>query len=71
MSWWTNVTSFDRTRPIVPLHTSFSDFLTNKTRIVFYVNLAEAHHQLAHSYLDFIFDNLKFKYLQTRIVIPR
>ena len=56
----TNVTSFDQTRPIIPLHTSFRDFLTNKTSNVFYVDLAEAHHQLAHSCLGFMLDNLKF-----------
>jgi hypothetical protein len=41
-----NVTSSDRTRPILPLHTSFRDFLTNKTSNVFYVDLSEAHHRL-------------------------
>jgi hypothetical protein len=40
-----NVTISDQTRPIVPLHTSFRDFLTSNTNNVFYVDLADAHHQ--------------------------
>jgi hypothetical protein len=55
-----NVTSSDKTRPIVPLHTSFRDFLTNKASNVFYVDLADSHHQLAHSCLGLMLDNLKF-----------
>ena len=55
-----NVTSSDQTRPIVPLHSSFRDFLTKKTSNVFYVDLAEAHHQLAHSCIGSMLDNLKF-----------
>jgi hypothetical protein len=55
-----NVTSSDQMLPIVPLHTSFRDFLTKKTSNVFYVDLVEAHHQLAHSCLGSMLDNLKF-----------
>jgi NACHT domain len=55
-----NVTSSDHTRCIVPLHTSFRDFLTNKKSDVFYVDLSEAHHQLAHSCLSLMLDSLKF-----------
>jgi NACHT domain len=55
-----NVNSSDETRPIVPLHTSFRDFLTNMKNGVFYVDLGEAHHQLAHSCLGLMLDNLKF-----------
>jgi NACHT domain len=55
-----NVTSSDRTRPIVPLHTSFYDFLTNKKSGVFYVVLDDAHHQLAHSCLGLMVDKLTF-----------
>jgi AAA ATPase domain len=56
-----NVTpSDDQTRPIVPLHTSFRDFLTNKKSDVFYVDLGDAHHQLAHSCLELMLENLKF-----------
>jgi hypothetical protein len=55
-----NVTSSDQTGPIVPLHTSFRDFLTDKKSLVFYVDLSDAHHQLAHSCLGLMLDNLKF-----------
>jgi hypothetical protein len=55
-----NVTSPDQMRPIVPLHTSFRDFLTNKTNDVFYVDLEDAHHQLAHSCLGLMLGHLKF-----------
>jgi DNA polymerase III delta prime subunit len=55
-----NVTSSDHTRPIIPLHTSFRDFLINKTSNVFYVDLDNAHHQLAHSCLGLMLNDLKF-----------
>jgi AAA ATPase domain len=55
-----NVTSSDQAGPIVPLHTSFRDFLTNKKSEVFYVDLGDAHHQLAHSCLSLMLDTLKF-----------
>jgi NACHT domain len=55
-----NVTSSARTQPIVPLHTSFYDFLTNKESGVFHVDLDDAHHQLAHSCLGLMLDKLKF-----------
>jgi NACHT domain len=55
-----NVTSDDQMLPIVPLHTSFRDFLTKKTSNVFYVDLADAHHQLTHSCLGSMLDTLKF-----------
>jgi NACHT domain len=55
-----NVTSSDRTQPIIPLHTSFYDFLTNKESRVFYADLDDAHHQLAHSCLGLMLDKLKF-----------
>jgi NACHT domain len=55
-----NVTSSDTTRPIVPLHSSFRDFLTSKTSNVFYVDIGDAHYQLAHSCLTIMLDNLKF-----------
>jgi NACHT domain len=54
------VTSSDQIRPIVPLHTSFCDFLTNKANNEFYVDLADSHHQLAHSCLGLMLKNLKF-----------
>jgi NACHT domain len=57
-----NVTSpqVDQTRPILPLHTSFRDFLTSKKSNVFYVDLADAHHDLSHSCLGLMLDGLKF-----------
>jgi NACHT domain len=55
-----NVTLSDQTRPIVPLHTSFRDFLTSNTSNVFYVDLADAHHQLTHSCLGLMLDGLEF-----------
>jgi archaellum biogenesis ATPase FlaH len=54
-----NVTS-DQSRPIVPIHTSFRDFLTSKTSEIFYVDLADAHGQLVHSCLGIMVDSLKF-----------
>jgi hypothetical protein len=59
-SLMSNVTLSDQTRPIVPLHTSFRDFLINKTNKVFYVDLVDAHHQLAHSCLGLMLDSLTF-----------
>jgi AAA ATPase domain len=59
-----NATSPDQTRPIVPLHTSFRDFLTNRTSNMFYVDLGNAHHQLAHSCVGLMLDNLKFNICQ-------
>ena len=56
-----NVTSTNRTRPIVLLHTSFRDFLTEeKMSGAFYIHLDTAHYQLAHSCLKFMLHNLKF-----------
>ena len=55
-----NVTSSDVTRPIGPLHTSFRDCLTSKTNDAFYVDLADAHHQLVDSCLGLMLDGLKF-----------
>jgi DNA polymerase III delta prime subunit len=55
-----NVNSSDQTCPIIPLHTSFRDFLTDKKSDAFYVDLGDAHYQLAHSCLGLMLDNLKF-----------
>ena len=56
-----NVTSSDDTLPIVPLHTSFRDFVTNKKESgVFYINLHVAHCQLAHSCLGLMLNDLRF-----------
>ncbi len=56
-----NVNSPDESLPIIPLHTSFCDFLTNKEKSSeFYVSLHDAHHQLAHSCLGLLLKDLKF-----------
>jgi NACHT domain len=55
-----NITSSDQTHPIIPLHTSFRDFLTSKKSNVFYVDLGEAHRQLAHSCLGLMLEKLRF-----------
>ena len=55
-----NVT-LDDTLPVVPLHTSFRDFVTNEEKSgIFYVDLHEAHRQLANSCLSLMLDDLKF-----------
>jgi hypothetical protein len=54
-----NVNSCDKNLPIIPLHTSFRDFLTNKDKSGdFYVGVRDAHHQLAHSCLNLLLDPL-------------
>ena len=54
-----NVNSSDKDLPIIPLHTSFRDFLTNKDKSGdFYVGLYDAHHQLTHSCLNLLLDPL-------------
>ena len=56
-----NVNSSDETLPIIPLHTSFRDFLTNKEKSGdFCVSLQDAHRQLAHSCLGLLLEDLKF-----------
>jgi NACHT domain len=56
-----NVNSSDQNLPIIPLHTSFRDFLTNKAKSGdFCVDLRDAHHQLAHSCLGLLLSSLKF-----------
>jgi hypothetical protein len=56
-----NVNSPDENLPIIPLHTSFRDFLTTKEKSGdFCVSLNDAHHQLAHSCLGLLLDGLKF-----------
>ena len=61
-----NVTKPDENLPIVPLHTSFRDFLMNKDQSGdFYVG--DAHHQLADSCLNLLLDpveGLKFNICQ-------
>jgi hypothetical protein len=54
-----NVNSSDKNLPIIPLHTSFRDFLTNKDKSGdFYIGVRDVHHQLAHSCLNLLLDPL-------------
>ena len=56
-----NVNSSEERLPIVPLHTSFRDFLLNQEKSGdFCVSLRDAHHQLAHSCLGLLLKDLKF-----------
>ncbi len=56
-----NVNSSDQNLPIVLLHTSFRDFLTNKEKSRdFYVDLRHSHRHLAHSCLGIMLRELKF-----------
>ena len=57
----TNVNSSDDNLPIIPLHTSFRDFLTNQEKSgEFFVELGDSHRQLAHSCLDLLLRDLRF-----------
>jgi NACHT domain len=54
-----NVNSSDNSLPIIPLHTSFRDFILNKDKSGgFYVGVRDAHHELAHSCLNLLLDPL-------------
>ncbi len=56
-----NVNSSDQSLPIVPLHTSFRDFLTNEEKSGdFYVDFRHSHRHLAHCYLGLVLRELKF-----------
>ena len=56
-----NVNSPDCTLPIIPLHTSFRDFLINEEKSgSFFIVLRDAHHRLAHSCLDLVLRDLRF-----------
>ncbi len=56
-----NVNSSDQNLPIVPLHTSFRDFLTNEEKSgAFYVDVRHSHRHLAHSCLGLVLHELKF-----------
>ena len=56
-----NVHSSNENLPIIPLHTSFRDFLINKEKSGdFWVDLCDAHRQMAHSCLGILPDSLKF-----------
>ena len=59
-----NVNSLDDNLPIIPLHTSFRDFLTSKDKSGnFFVDSRDVHKQLTHSCLNLLLDpmdGLKF-----------
>ncbi len=56
-----NVNTANQNLPIIALHTSFHNFLTNKEKSGdFCVGLQDTHHQLAHSYLGLLLKDLKF-----------
>src|SRR6266702_1065601 len=55
-----NVHTSNESLPIVPLHASFRDFLINKKSGDFCVSLRNAHHQLTHSCLGLLLNDLKF-----------
>jgi len=60
-SLFSNVNSPDGTLPIVPLHTSFRDFLISEEKSGdFCIVLRDAHYGLAHSCLDLVLRDLKF-----------
>ncbi len=60
-SLFSNVSSPGGTLPIVPLHTSFRDFLINKERSGdFSIVLRDAHYGLAHSCLGLVLRDLRF-----------
>ena len=64
-SLMTNVTSSDRTLPIVLLHTLFHDFLTDEASSgSFSINLGKAHEQLAYSCLNLMVEKLGFNICQ-------
>jgi NACHT domain len=55
-----HVNSSDKTLPIIPLHTSFRDFLINQDKSGdFHVGIRDAHDQLAHSCLNLLLDPIK------------
>ena len=57
----TNVHSSNENLPIVPLHTSFRDFLITREKSGdFWVDLRDVHHQMAHSCLSMLLAGLKF-----------
>ena len=56
-----NVNSSDENLPIIPLHTSFRDFLTNREKSGdFWVDLGHIHCRMAHSCLSLLLNDLKF-----------
>ena len=60
-SLFSNVTSPDGTLPIVPLHTSFRDFLISEEKSGdFFIVPRDAHYGLAHSCLGLVLRDLRF-----------
>ncbi len=60
-SLFSNVNSPNDTLPIIPLHTSFRDFLTNKEKSGdFCIVLRDAHRGLAYSCLGLVLRDLRF-----------
>jgi hypothetical protein len=56
-----NANSPDATLPLIPLHTSFRDFMLNEEKSgEFCVNLLDSHRELAHSCLALLLNDLKF-----------
>ncbi len=56
-----NVNLADQNLAVIPLHTSFRDFLTNKEKSGgFCVSLQDAHRRLGHSCLGLLLKDLKF-----------
>jgi NACHT domain len=55
-----NVTSSDDTLPIVPLHTSFRDFLADEKSGAFHIDLGMSHRRLTYSCLGIMLGDLKF-----------
>ena len=61
----TNVHSSDENIPIIPLHTSFRDFLVDREKSGdFWVDLRDVHQRMAHSCLGILLDGLKFNICQ-------
>ena len=60
-SLFSNVNEPDSTFPIIPLHTSFRDFLINEEKSGnFFIVLRDAHHGLARSCLSLMLRDLRF-----------
>ena len=60
-SLFSNVNSPDGTLPVLPLHTSFRDFLINKEKSGdFFIVPRDAHYALAHSCLSLVLRDLRF-----------
>jgi hypothetical protein len=60
-----NVHASDENLPIIPLHTSFRDFLVTKQKSGdFWVDLRDVHRRMAHSCLGILLNGLKFNICQ-------